>query len=325
MDFPPRDGPRGVRRDDRDIDFEPLRRERPPQRRARPQRRRIGSRRRRRPTEPSAPKRPLGPGSETIARVLWAVPWIVFVVAVVAVGGIIFAIAMGALACIGMAELFRMTSDVHPFRLVAFAVGIGLIVAAYYGGQYQMTYVFAAAFPLMFIVSAARRDRKGISASIAFTVLGIAWIAVPFAHAVLLRELPLHGGALLIDVLVGTILTDTFAYFGGRLFGRHPLAPQLSPNKTVEGLVIGVAGGTMAFWFAGLYQDWLSGADALIIGFCVALMAPIGDLFESMVKRDLGVKDTGRIFGPHGGLLDRVDALLFTIVVGYYLAQALTY
>jgi phosphatidate cytidylyltransferase len=328
MDFPPRGGSRGRGDEDFDIDFAPLRPERAerpaaPPRRERPQRRRLGPRRPRR-ADPGPPRR-RRPGSETVARVLWAVPWILFAVAAVAIGGIVFAIAMGALACVGMAELFRMTSDIHPFRLVGFAVGIGLIVAAYYGGQYQMTYVFAAAFPLMFLAAAGRSDREGISSSIAYTVFGIAWIAIPFAHAVLLRELPLHGGALLIDVLVGTFLTDTFAYFGGRLFGRHPLAPQLSPNKTLEGLVIGVAGGTMAFWFAGLYQDWLSGLDALIIGFCVALVAPIGDLFESMVKRDLGVKDTGRIFGPHGGLLDRIDALLFTIVVGYYLAQALTY
>ena len=81
----------------------------------------------------------------------------------------------------------------------------------------------------------------------------------------------------------------------------------------------------MAFWFAGLYQDWLSGADALIIGAAVAAIAPIGDLFESMVKRDLGAKDTGRLFGPHGGLLDRLDAVFFTIVVGYYLSVQLVY
>ncbi len=81
----------------------------------------------------------------------------------------------------------------------------------------------------------------------------------------------------------------------------------------------------MAFWFAGLYQDWLSGTDALIMGAAIAAVAPIGDLFESMVKRDLGIKDTGSIFGPHGGLLDRLDAVLFTIVVGYYLAVAFVY
>ena len=111
----------------------------------------------------------------------------------------------------------------------------------------------------------------------------------------------------------------------GRMFGSHRIAPELSPNKTIEGLVGGFLIGTMAFWFAGLYQDWLSGVDALIIGAAVAAIAPIGDLFASMVKRDLGAKDTGKLFGPHGGLLDRLDAVLFTIVVGYYLAVQLVY
>jgi phosphatidate cytidylyltransferase len=140
---------------------------------------------------------------------------------------------------------------------------------------------------------------------------------------VLLRQLPLHGGALVIDVLVATFLTDTAAYAGGRLFGRHPLAPKLSPNKTIEGLAFGFVGGTLGFWFAGLYQDWLPGIDALVMGMCIAVVAPMGDLFESMIKRDLNIKDTGNVFGPHGGLLDRLDALLFTIVIGYYLAVAL--
>jgi phosphatidate cytidylyltransferase len=91
----------------------------------------------------------------------------------------------------------------------------------------------------------------------------------------------------------------------------------------MEGLVIGFVLGTMAFWFAGLYQDWLSGGDALAIGACVAAAAPLGDLFESFIKRDLGVKDAGRLFGEHGGVLDRLDAAFFTVVIGYYVARAL--
>jgi phosphatidate cytidylyltransferase len=109
------------------------------------------------------------------------------------------------------------------------------------------------------------------------------------------------------------------------VYGRRPLAPLISPNKTVEGLVAGVVGATAAFWFAGLYQDWLTGEDALVIGLLVALAAPVGDLFESLVKRDLAVKDTGGFFGAHGGVLDRLDAVLFTVVVGYYAALALGY
>jgi phosphatidate cytidylyltransferase len=325
MEFPPRGGSRAGGGDDLEIDFVPLQHEEP----APPPRRvRRGPRP---PQRPAARPRPRGaPGrgrrrSETVARVLWVLPWIIFALAVIAVGGVLFAAAMALFASVGLAELFRMASGAHPFRLVGFAVGIGLVAAAYFGSQFQMVIVGAAAFPLLFASAAARPSRGGVVTSLAITVFAIAWIAIPFAHAVLLRELPLHGGALLVDVLVGTFLTDTCAYFGGRLFGRHPLAPQLSPNKTIEGLALGICGGTFGFWFAGLYQDWLTGIDALAIGFCVALIAPVGDLFESMVKRDLGVKDTGRIFGPHGGLLDRLDAILFTIVVGYYLAVAFVY
>jgi phosphatidate cytidylyltransferase len=260
-----------------------------------------------------------------MARVGVAVPWIVFAVLNVALGGIPFAAAMIGVSMIGMAELFRMTRHFGPLAPVALAAAVALVIAAYYGGQFQMVIVLAATFPVMFLFAAARGPREGTTAAVAITLFAIVWIAVPFAHAVLLRKLPLHGGALVIDVLVATFLTDTAAYAGGRLFGRHPLAPRLSPNKTIEGLAFGFVGGTMGFWFAGLYQDWLPGIDALIMGMCIALVAPMGDLFESMIKRDLNIKDTGNVFGPHGGLLDRLDALLFTIVMGYYLAVAFLY
>ena len=142
---------------------------------------------------------------------------------------------------------------------------------------------------------------------ISVTVLGLSWIGLALAHAVLLRDLP-HGDGIVIDVLVGTFIGDTGAYLGGRAFGRRPLAPSISPNKTVEGLAIGIVCGVAAVWFAGLYQDWLSGTDALILGVAVALAAPLGDLFESYLKRDAGTKDTGRLFGAHGGALDRLGS-----------------
>ena len=129
-------------------------------------------------------------------------------------------------------------------------------------------------------------------------VFGIVWIGIPFAHAVLLRELPDHGAALLVDVLVATFVADTAAYAGGRLFGRHRLAPALSPNKTLEGLAFGFVGGTLGFWFAGLYQDWLPGVDALVMGVCIAALAPVGDLFESMIKRDLADQGLGHDLRP---------------------------
>jgi phosphatidate cytidylyltransferase len=152
----------------------------------------------------------------------------------------------------------------------------------------------------------------------------VLWVGLAMVYAVLLRETP-HGDGLLVDVLVATFLGDTAAYFGGRMYGRTRLAPSISPNKTVEGLVAGVIGGTLVFWLAGLYQDWLTGPHALLLGFCVAVAAPVGDLFESLIKRDLQVKDTGSLFGPHGGVLDRLDAVIFSIPMAYFVAQALGY
>jgi phosphatidate cytidylyltransferase len=274
-----------------------------------------------RATEPRPRRRP----SETLLRLAWAIPWVVVGIAIISLGGLVLVAAMIVFACVGLLELFKMTERARPLAVPAFAAAAGLIVAAHFGSSFQILIVWVAIFPLMFGFAAARDSRVAITTSIAVTVFGIAWIAIPFAHAVLLRDLPLHGAALLFDVVLATVLTDTCAYFGGRLFGRNPLAPSLSPNKTVEGLVVGLIGGTMTFWFAGLYQDWLSGVDALILGATVAALAPVGDLFESMVKRDLGVKDTGRLFGPHGGVLDRLDALMFTVVAAYYVSVALLY
>jgi len=245
------------------------------------------------------------------------------VIAFILVGGPLFAAAMIVFACVALTELFRMASDADPFIPVAFAIASGLVAAALYGGHFQLVIVLAATFPLIFIAAVLRPQRGRVMISAAVTVFAVVWIAVPFAHAVLLRELPEHGAALLVDVLAATFIADTAAYAGGRMFGRRRLAPRLSPNKTVEGLLSGFVGGTLGFWFAGLYQDWLSGVDALLLGMCIALLAPVGDLFESMVKRDLDVKDTGNVFGPHGGMLDRIDAVLFTVPAGYYLAVAL--
>jgi len=276
---------------------------------------------------PREPRRRRGAilSGETARRILVAIPWIVFAIAIVVLGGPVFAVAMAGIGLLCLREYFVMTAPLRPVQMAAFIALVAMIAAAYFGTAFNVLLLATASFPLLFFFGARRRPRDGIVISMGVTVLGAIWIGLPLVHAVLLRELPDHGAALLIDVLVGTFATDTGAYATGRMFGAHRIAPDLSPNKTIEGLVGGFLIGTMAFWFAGLYQDWLSGVDALIIGAAVAAIGPIGDLFASMVKRDLGRKDTGKLFGPHGGLLDRLDAVFFTIVVGYYLAVQLVY
>jgi phosphatidate cytidylyltransferase len=260
--------------------------------------------------------------ADTLSRIAWAIPWILFVILIVSVGGLLFTVAVIGFGIVGLAELFNMTRRARPVVPAAYVGLASLILVAHYGTREQFVPTFAAFFVVLFLFAAARERRQNVTYSMAVAVLGVGWIGVGLAHAVLLRDLDPHGGALLVDVLVGTFVGDTCAYGGGRMFGTRRITPRISPNKTMEGLIAGILGGTLAFWFAGLYQDWLSGADALAIGFFVALAAPVGDLFESMIKRDLKVKDTGRIFGPHGGLLDRMDAVLFTLVAGYYVAIA---
>jgi phosphatidate cytidylyltransferase len=262
--------------------------------------------------------------SDLMSRVLIAIPAILFAILIVGEGGLVFALGIFALGVVALGELYTLMGRVRPVNLGGFLALGGMIAAALYGEPRHVLLALAASFPLVFWLSFFRPRRAHISWALAATFFGVLWVGIPMVHAVLLREAP-HGDGLVVDVLIGTFIGDTAAYFGGRLYGRRPLAPRISPNKTVEGLVAGVLGGTLAFWFAGLYQDWLSGPDALVIGLAVALAAPVGDLFESLVKRDLAVKDTGSFFGAHGGVLDRLDAVLFTMVAGYYAAQALGY
>ncbi len=298
-----------------------------PRKSRRPERRKRRGRRKepREPREPRKKRRPGGGGGETAKRILVALPWIAFAIAITIAGGLVFAAAMIAIGVVCLGEFIAMTKGQRTMPIPAYLGVAALVVAAHFGTAFNVLLIVAATFPVLFAFRARDPDREGVTVSIAVTLLGILWIGIPLAHAVLLRDLPNHGAALLVDVLVGTFVTDTAAYATGRMFGSHKIAPSISPNKTIEGLVGGFIIGTMGFWFAGLYQNWLSGTDALIIGAAVAAAAPVGDLFESMLKRDLGTKDTGTLFGPHGGILDRLDAVFFTVVVGYYLAVALVY
>jgi phosphatidate cytidylyltransferase len=261
-------------------------------------------------------------GSDLGARVIVAIPAALAVIVVNAVGGLLWTFALLVVGVVCLGELYDLLKPVRPVRLAGFLALAGLLLAAQYGTQFHILLAAVAAVPVLFVLTAWSPSGEHATLAMATTLFGVYWVGFALAHAVLLRGLP-HGNAIVIDVLVGTFIGDTGAYFGGRNFGRRPLAPRISPNKTVEGLVIGMGAAILAVFLAGLYQDWLSTADALLLGLGVASAAPIGDLFESFVKRDIGIKDTGKAFGAHGGALDRVDAALFAAVVGYYVWYAL--
>ena len=250
------------------------------------------------------------------ARVLAAIPAIAVALFLVIEGGLVFAAGMFVLGAVCLHELYGMYERAQPARLAGFIALAGLLAAALYGDQFQVLLAAVVALPLVFGLTLVQ-PRPSVG-GIAVTLLGIYWIGFALAHAVLLRGLP-HGLGIVIDIAVGTFLGDTGAYLGGRMFGRRPLAPAISPNKTVEGLLIGMLFAVVGVWIAGRYQEWLPGTHALVLGLGVALVAPIGDLFESFVKREAGTKDSGGLFGAHGGALDRLDAVLFAAVVGYYI------
>ena len=257
--------------------------------------------------------------SDLGARIWVAIPAIAYGIFIVAAGGLVFAVGVVLLGLVCLHELFSMYAALRPVRLAGFLGLIGLAAAAYYGGEHQVLLATAAFFPLLFLIGLAMPERRDVPLTdgMALTLLGTLWVGLAIAFAIMLRELA-HGDGIVIDVLVGTFLGDTAAYLGGRAFGTRPLALRVSPNKTVEGLAFGILGSTVAVWCAGLYQDWLGGWDALLLGLVVGLAAPLGDLFESKIKRDAGTKDAGTMFGAHGGALDRLDAALFSLVAGYY-------
>jgi phosphatidate cytidylyltransferase len=258
-------------------------------------------------------------GGDLARRILFAVPAVAFAAFIIYEGGWIFAAGIGLLGVIAVHELSTMLERARPVRLAAMSGVLGMVVAGTAGDERQVLLALAASVPVTFWLATAMPQRERITASIAVTFLAIVWVGLGVSHAAMLRGLD-HGGALVFTVLLGTFLGDTAAYLGGRAVGRRKLAPRISPNKTVEGLAIGAAFCTLVVWYwSRTYGgNWISGTDGLFLGLAVAFAAPTGDLFESLIKRDMGTKDTGSLFGPHGGVLDRVDAALFALVAAYY-------
>jgi phosphatidate cytidylyltransferase len=258
-------------------------------------------------------------GSDLGRRILVAIPAIAFAITIVYFGGAVFACGALALGLVCIHELFTMLERMRPVRLAGFVGIIGLVVAAGLGDEGSVLLALVAFLPVLFFLTVASPLRERITLSLAATVLGVYWIGLALAHAVLLRDLD-HGGALVFMVLLGTFAGDTGAYLGGRTFGTRKLAPRISPNKTWEGLGIGIAVCVLVVWYTSRTYDgnWIGGTQGLALGLAVALSAPVGDLFESLIKRDVGTKDTGGLFGVHGGALDRLDAALFSLIAGYH-------
>ncbi len=225
-------------------------------------------------------------------------------------------------ALIALHELYALARALRPLVLAGYGGAIGALVGAQLGNAEWMLGGFLVAFPLAFLFAAVSATRQSTTVAIATTVLGAAWVGLGLAHFLLLRRLETDAVEAILAVLFTVFATDTFAYLGGRVAGRHRMTPVMSPGKTWEGFVVGaLAGIGTAFWV--LYDSAYDGWRSFLVGGVIVLAATVGDLFESLVKRDLGAKDTGRILLGHGGVLDRIDSLLFAGPVGLYVFLAL--
>jgi phosphatidate cytidylyltransferase len=259
--------------------------------------------------------------SSLVSRVLVAIALLPLVFLLIWAGGWWLVGAAAIVALIGLHELYLMARELRPVLLAGYAGAIAAIVGAEWGPEWVLAGFFAT-FPFAFLFKAAA-GAMPTTASVAATALGSAWIGVGLAHVVLIRELPEHGVLATYTVLLAVFASDTAAYGAGRLIGRHKMAPQTSPGKTWEGFVAGSIVAVLVPFFAFYEEEFLTVPESLILGGLIAIVGPLGDLFESAMKRDVGVKDTGRLLLGHGGMLDRIDALLFVAVASYYLLVAL--
>jgi phosphatidate cytidylyltransferase len=217
-------------------------------------------------------------------------------------------------------EFYGMTRELRPVLLAGYAGTIAALVGAEWGPQWALA-GFLSTFAFSFVFKGMAGVRP-TTVSTAATVLGVAWIGLGLAHVLFIREIPEHGVLAAFTVLLTVFVCDTAAFVAGRLFGRHKLAPRTSPGKTWEGLVAGTVAAILVPFFTLYEENFLTIPQSLALGAAIAVAAPMGDLFESALKRDAGVKDTGRLLLGHGGILDRLDALLFAAVVSYYLLAA---
>jgi phosphatidate cytidylyltransferase len=177
-----------------------------------------------------------------------------------------------------------------------------------------------ATFVLAFVVYGLGGVRLSATTSFAVTLLGVAWVGAGIGCLLLIRDIPEYGFWAVMAVLFTVFAADTGAFFVGRAIGRHRMSPTISPNKSWEGFVGGMLAG-VGMTFVILYRDreeFLTIPETLMLGVVIALAAVLGDLFESAIKRDLEVKDSGRVLGGHGGMLDRLDSLLWAGPAAYF-------
>lgn len=267
-----------------------------------------------------------------IKRILTAAVGIPAAVYIIHAGEWLFAMAVIVLALLAWREYVLMLhkKSIEIGMLSGAVVTLLLLLCAWCGNSEETLMALWLALVLVLIRTLKRwQEDNPPFAAAAFNLFGIIYIGFSFIHLILLRQIntpsavitgfgSLSAGAIYIWVaFLGTWASDTFAYFIGTAFGRHKLAPSISPHKSVEGVIGGLIGAILAVTIFGYYSS-IAISHSLTMGAIVGLVAPLGDLAESALKRYCGVKDSGALLPGHGGVLDRFDSILFSVPAVYY-------
>ncbi|MDJ0869004.1 MAG: phosphatidate cytidylyltransferase [Myxococcota bacterium] len=304
------------------------------------------------PPTPSAGPRPPSRRSELALRLLTAAFLIPFILYAIARGGFWTLGTVVVLVLLGIREFYQLieAKGAHPLFGFGLAAGAALPVVAYFGNEYHATMLMTLVLLTVMVRQVGRAQITQALASISGTFFGVFYVGWLLAHAVVLRNFhdvvdakwgaeaaagfhPDSGAFFLVVAASTVVACDAGAYFAGRAWGKRKLAPRISPGKTVEGALGGVVGSLVAAaickaLFDALWPELsapLSWGLALAIAPVLAVAGIVGDLVESLLKRDADIKDAGSLLPGMGGILDRIDSALLGIPVMYYLLLAITY
>lgn len=286
--------------------------------------------------------------SETTLRIitaLWLVPLISYLIVL---GGLPYLAMTTLIVVLGQREFYRLIEDkgMQPIVGLGVAFGVALQAVAYLGNEYHVTLLLTASLLGLMVAQLRKAQVSEALNSISGTFFGVFYVGWLFSHAIVLRNFywaalsrhdasdvvalslePGSGIFFMFYALAVLINCDAGAYFAGRAWGRHKLAPRVSPGKSVEGALGGIIIGVLAGMFCKLLFDtfWPAWSAALSwhatipFGIVLSVVGITGDLVESLLKRDAAVKDTGSLLAGMGGVLDRIDSPLLGIPVMYYL------
>ncbi len=233
---------------------------------------------------------------------------------------------VAALTLLALMEYNRITArifDGKGFSLLALIIGLLLTLCVYITGEViSAVFLMAALFIFLFTALSAPADMRSSVQEAAFKTAGLIYISLPLSYFILLADAP-RGRLWILFFLIVIWCNDSLAYVFGRAFGRHKLCPSISPGKTIEGALGGLLSGVVAALVFNALSPLTGYGAVVLLALITGCLGIAGDLFESILKRGAGVKDSGTLLPGHGGILDRIDSLLFSLPVIYILAISL--